>query len=469
MSVNLNEYFNLGLDSTNNPIEEAGQINVFRTPVDTSSQNLNRITFKVPKSGLLTADSMLNLQFVLQDTTATDSQYTLNLINGAIGAIKRTRILLDNKVLVDLQRPGLPEIVKLYSRNTQIELAERDYKLMGNQFRTTVDEEGLEILKTSDTRYYTNQLAVNSLDRNIILQPATSKVYGIPIKHLGADFLEAASLPVFLLGEREMIIEIEFFSDSREYIVTPDKTGSSNVAANTVKVVVENCELVTTHIILPNSVEQNELAAMRRQPVQYPLLDTYLIKGTVNTTQGGLGAANQADYRINFQNREVHNLLLCPTDIVPESNSVLANQKSVSLGKEVLQMKINGQNLFDRPITNQANIYQLTTYSENGRALKLPIGACRVDPLTITNMNQSTQEFYLDYRGGCHYVKVDFSNGNNGVFGSGTLMRQAAVIEQTYTSATVAFPNQKATRDMNFYPTISKLLSIGANQIAISF
>ena len=118
MSVNLNEYFNLGLDSTNNPIEEAGQINVFRTPVDTSSVNLNRITFKVPKSGLLTADSMLNLQFVLQDTTATDSQYTLNLINGAIGAIKRTRILLDNKVLVDLQRPGLPEIVKLYSRNT---------------------------------------------------------------------------------------------------------------------------------------------------------------------------------------------------------------------------------------------------------------------------------------------------------------------------------------------------------------
>jgi hypothetical protein len=55
------------------------------------------------------------------------------------------------------------------------------------------------------------------------------------------------------------------------------------------------------------------------------------------------------------------------------------------------------------------------------------------------------------------------------VFGSGTLMRQAAVIEQTYTSATVTKPNQKATRDMNFYPTISKLLSIGANQIAISF
>ena len=469
MSVDLNEYFNLGLDSTNNPIEEAGQINVFRTPVDTSSQNLNRITFKVPKSGLLTADSMLNLQFVLQDTTATDSQFTLNLINGAIGAIKRTRILLDNKVLVDLQKPGLPEIVKLYSRNTQIELAEREYKLMGNQFRSSVNPAGEEILKTSETRYYTNALGVNSLDRNIILQPESSKVYGIPIKHLGADFLEAASLPVFLLGEREMIIEIEFFKDCREYVCTPDKSGANTVAANTAKVVVENCELVTTHIILPSEVEQNEIAAMKNSPVQYPLLDTYLIKGSVNTQPGALGASNNASYRINFQNREVHNLLMCPVDVVPGSDSILANQRSNSLGKEQLQMKINGQNLFDRPITNQANIYQLTTYSENGRALKLPIGACRVDPLTLANMDQSTQEFYLDYRGGCHYLKVDFSNGNNGVFGSGTLMRQAAVIEQTYISATTTNPNQKATRDMNFYPTISKLLSIGANKISISF
>lgn len=469
MSVDLNEYFNLGLDSTNNPIEEAGQINVFRTPVDTSSQNLNRITFKVPKSGLLTADSMLNLQFVLQDTTATDSQFTLNLINGAIGAIKRTRILLDNKVLVDLQKPGLPEIVKLYSRNTQIELAEREYKLMGNQFRSSVDPAGEEILKTSETRYYTNALGVNSLDRNIILQPESSKVYGIPIKHLGADFLEAASLPVFLLGEREMIIEIEFFKDCREYVCTPDKSGGNTVAANTAKVVVENCELVTTHIILPSEVEQNEIAAMKNSPVQYPLLDTYLIKGSVNTQPGALGASNNASYRINFQNREVHNLLMCPVDVVPGSDSVLANQRSNSLGKEQLQMKINGQNLFDRPITNQANIYQLTTYSENGRALKLPIGACRVDPLTLANMDQSTQDFYLDYRGGTHFVKVDFSNGNNGVFGSGSLMRQAAVIEQSYISATNTKPNQKATRDMFFYPTISKLLSIGANKISISF
>ena len=126
---------------------------------------------------------MLNLQFVLQDSTATDSQFTPNLVNGAIGAIKRTRILIDNKVLVDIQRPGLPEVVKLYSRNTQIELAEKQYKLFANQFRSTIDPDGFEIFDSSSTRYYTDQAKTSSsLDRNIILQEASSKVYGIPIR-----------------------------------------------------------------------------------------------------------------------------------------------------------------------------------------------------------------------------------------------------------------------------------------------
>tara|TARA_R110000796_G_scaffold153719_2_gene270289 strand:- start:486 stop:1895 length:1410 start_codon:yes stop_codon:yes gene_type:complete len=469
MSVDLNNYFNLGLESTNVPVTESGMVNIFRTPVDTSSANLNRITFKVPKSGLLTADSMLNLQFVLQDSTATDSQFTPNLVNGAIGAIKRTRILIDNKVLVDIQRPGLPEVVKLYSRNTQIELAEKQYKLFANQFRSTIDPNGFEIFDSSSTRYYTDQAKTSSsLDRNIILQEASSKVYGIPIKYLGAEFLDMASLPVFLLGEREMVIEIEFHSDSREYIVSPNAT----VAADTTKILLANCELVTTHIILPQAVEQNELAAMKRQPVSYPLLDTYLIKGSLDSSAATVGAVTgitNSNYRINFQNREVHNLLICPVDSVPGSSLILANQRSNSLGALDLQMKINGQNLFDRPVTNQSNIFQLTTYSENSRSLKVPLNGFRCDTQTIGNVLQSDQSFYLDYRGGLHYVKVDFSNANNGIFGSGTLMHQAAVIDYKTNMGTATNPNQAAVRDMFFYASISKMLTIGANTIGITF
>ena len=199
MSLDLQDYFNLGLESTNSPIENAGMINVFRTPVDSSSTNLNRITFKFPKTGMLTGDSMITLQPILSDSTATTSNVTPNFINGVIGSIKRTRLLVDGKVLVDLARPGLAQNVKLYSRNTQVELAEKEYKIMGNQFVTQIKSDGSEAFNVNETRVFSNQDDENdnTITKNIILQEATSKVYGIPLKHLGCDFLEASALLYF--------------------------------------------------------------------------------------------------------------------------------------------------------------------------------------------------------------------------------------------------------------------------------
>ena len=469
MSLDLSEYFNLGIESTNQPVEDAGLINVFRTPVDTSSKNLNRITFKVPKTGMLTGDSMITLQMVLSDTTATASNATVNLVNGAVGAIKRTKILIDNKTLVDLERPGLPEVVKLYSRNTQVELSEKQYKLMGNQFRTKIDEDGSENFDTENTRILTKEGTNDvSIPKNIILHENNSKVYGIPLKYLGADFLEAASLPVFLLGNREMIIEIEFHSDCREYAV--DVTGAA-LTPKQIEINVANAELVSTHIMLPSAVEAQEIANLRTQPAQYPLLDTYLIKGVVDTSSTSIGTEKDETYRINFQNREVHNLLMASVAPVPSSKRITANQFATSMGDEKLQLKINGLNLFDRPITQQPLIYQLTTYSEDGRTLKVPRTAWSVDVNTESAMKDPTYntELYNDYRGGFHYVKVDFSNSNSGVFGSGTIMKTAAEIDYQITPRTNANPNQTVKNDLLFFATISKLLSIGANEVNISY
>ena len=337
MTTNLNDYFNLGLESTNNPVNNAGMINVFRTPVDTSSANLNRVTFKFPKSGLLTGDSMVTLQFVTSDGAT--SNLTPNLVNGAVGAIKRTRILIDNKPLVDLQRPGLAENVKLYSRNTQIELAEKEYKMMGNQFRTTVNSIGEEAIDIKNIRYAADDdedTADIGLIKNRISSVANSKVYGIKLKHLGAEFLEAASLPVFLLGHREIVLELEFHSDCREYVVDP--TGTA-IDASAVKVSLADMELVSTHIMLPPDVEENEKMALAKRPVTYPLLDSYVIKGVIDST-GTPPHTKDETYRINFQNREVHNLLMCQVDTTPRSSRVCANQRANSLGKEELKMKL---------------------------------------------------------------------------------------------------------------------------------
>ena len=467
MSLDLNEYFNLSLESTNQPIENAGMINVFRTPVDTSSSNLNRITFKFPKTGMLTADSMITLQPILSDTSAVASTLTPNLVNGVIGAIKRSRLLVDNKVLIDLERPGLTENVKLYSRNTQVELSEKEYKLMGNQFRTQINSDGTEGLNINNTRIFENQNNTNvSFSKNQIFHEVSSKVYGIHLKHLGAEFLEAAALPVFLLGNREMILELEFFSDCREYVAQPEGGGFN---ANDVKINLANCELVTTHIMLPPDVESNEISAMARNPVKYPLLDKYVIKGVVDTSSTALGTQKNETYRINFQNREVHNLMMCSVNNSPGATLLCGNQKSIGMGDEELQLKINGLNLFDRPITAQPLIYQLTTYSEDGRTLKIPLNAWNVSNNSLNKYSQSTNPLYLDYRGNFHYLKVDFSNGNRGVFGSGTVMKTAAEIDYKITPRTNANPNQRVKNDMVFYVTISKLLSIGANQVNISY
>ena len=467
MSLDLNDYFSLGLESTNQPIENAGMINVFRTPVDTSSTNLNRITFKFPKTGMLTADSMITLQPIVSNSSALASDFTPNFVNGMIGAIKRTRILVDNKTLVDLERPGLCENVKLYSRNTQVELAEKEYKLLGNQFRSKINANGTEDFDILDTRCHRNQ-NLNTVDigKNVILHENNSKVYGIPLKHLGADFLEAAALPVFLLGHREMILEIEFFSDCREYVAQPSGAGFN---APDVKINLANCELVTTHVMLPPDVEANEIAAMAKKPVQYPLLDKYVVKGVVDTSGTALNNEKSETYRINFQNREVHNLLICAVNNNLSAKRVVANQGARGLGDENLQMKINGLNLFDRAISAQPMLYQLTTYSEDGRTLKVPYNAWNVTSKSLNSYSQNTDPLYLDYRGQFHYLKVDFSNGNQGVFGSGTVMKTAAEIDYKITPRTNTNPVQRQKLDMFFYPTISKLLSIGANQVNISY
>jgi hypothetical protein len=153
----------------------------------------------------------------------------------------------------------------------------------------------------------------------------------------------------------------------------------------------------------------------------------------------------------------------------PANSRLMGNQFSTSMGDESLQMKVNGLNLFDRPITVQPLLYQLTTYSEEGRTLKIPLNAWACSNNSLNKTTQNTSALYLDYRGGFHYLKVDFSNANSGVYGSGTIMKTATEIEYNVTPRTNANPDQTATNDMLFYASISKLLTIGANQINISY
>ena len=144
MSLDLNNYFKLGLDSTNDAVNEPGIMNTIRTPTDTASTTLNRITFKVPKIGMLTADSHINVQFLTSVMSAA-GRVTPNFVNGALGCVKRFRILMDNKVLTDLENPGKYTTANLYARKTPTQLADYHYHYLANQFKVDVRAaDGLE-------------------------------------------------------------------------------------------------------------------------------------------------------------------------------------------------------------------------------------------------------------------------------------------------------------------------------------
>ena len=259
MSVDLNNYFKLGLDSTNQATQQAGLINTIRTPADTTSAALNRVTFKVPKTGMLTADSHFNIRF-----TSTGTGHNVNLISGALGAVKRMRITMGNKILTDIERPSLHIIPHLYSRNTLTQLSDYHKHFIGcNYLLDTQFNDGTNTLNPYGSVGFTNAGAL--YQRQGEIGSAGSPTYSLPLRLLGADFLNAASMPVFLLQNQEMIIELEFSADARDYVFI---AGGAASAAST-SVDLNNIELVSTHIMLPDEVEQQQIQSLRTQPAQY--------------------------------------------------------------------------------------------------------------------------------------------------------------------------------------------------------
>ena len=117
----------------------------------------------------------------------------------------------------------------------------------------------------------------------------------------------------------------------------------------------------------------------------------------------------------------------------------------------------------------QSLIYQQTTYAHDGRALKLPYNACSVND-RVNDIPQSDQSLYLNYRGTQHYLAVDFRNGNGGVFGGGSIQKVAMEIDYKVTPRIANNPVQVSKQvDTDFYLTVSKMLTIGARSVDISF
>ena len=104
MSINLQQYFKLGVDTTNDGIDTPALLQTYRTPTDTTSTLHNKVTIKLPKRGLLTKDSMLIVTPKLNKQPHGAEETCLNVVNGILGSFKRVTLNIDSKPLVDLER-----------------------------------------------------------------------------------------------------------------------------------------------------------------------------------------------------------------------------------------------------------------------------------------------------------------------------------------------------------------------------
>jgi len=472
MSLELDTFFNLQVNAVEDAPLQQSLLTTIRTPIEASNPNTNSVFIKIPKQGLLTSDSMVT--FRLTATAALTNKCRVNLLNGALGAIKRFTLRVDNKILSDIERPSQFVTQALYSQNSVSKISCLHHYLFGCNTRLTVDLiDGIErpdIRSGIVTVYDAGNIPTITVQEFEISDTAESNYrFGVPLSFLGATWLANNNLPMFMMKEREVIMEIQFEKDAREYVIGTDLTdlGSCVVDLPTV-------ELVSTHIMQDEELERAMMMQIRKTPFKYPMLDTYLVKNIISDLN--VGTEHPDTYRINLQGRELHSMLLAFRDTtLPDYTSAqdfkirTANQGSDALGDENWLLKMNGRNVFERPVTSQALVFFLTQLYNKGSSPQVSKLQYTCDNNTVINAAVNTDEFNSDLRGRCHWVGFDFENGNNVVFGGGISQVAPLEIQYAVTPRTATFPSQESTHELLAYMSVSKLLTIGAGQVQVSF
>lgn len=469
MSLDITNFFRLGLTSEDDPLEQQ-MTTTIRTAPETKSKSLNRVVFKVPTQGILTRDSLITVQLEQPDLGAPLSNVSVNAVNGVLGCIKEFRMTIDGQELARLENPSYLATNDLYSKNTPQLLTDRQQYMYGNSFRTLLKTDGSG-MEDYDTKY---NLRVDSTgmypEKYPINAPGNNRVYGIPLHQLGATFLKEKNLPLYLLKGRDVHITLDFYKDAREYAVKQGGIQADEVAVN-----LDRCELVSTHIILNEEVENAEIENLKNETFNYPMLEHYAIKGSLGT--GAINTQLQQLFRLNLQGRELHRfLMVLRNPDLTTTNDFLANQVSQSIGDEELEFKMNGLNVFERPVNNSAIVFYLLSQHNMGRSLKVSNHAWTLNKNTEQRV-QSSGDAFLSYRGKFHYLGLDVANGNvesNDMgqlvqvpYGGGT--KQTSAFEITYKNTPRVASQESLNLEVIFYVETAKLLRIAPNKITITF
>lgn len=498
MALDLQNFFRLGLDSTNQPIEATGLLNTRRVAPSTVSTLHNRVVFRFENEGLLTKDSGVIVQPV-QGTA--NGNVGLNVVNGILGSIRRATLTIDGKRLTDLVQPSHLENNRLYSKNTESRMLDYYRPLIGNGLAVQVVKDGeaentigLNGVEYSGTEIFSKHLPTqyNNADpgaavvRQYGIGQNNNKNYYVPLHLLGMNFLRYNNLPLYLMKDRLVELTLEFDNKAAQNWAF-DSTNGVGVGRSTVTVDLNACELIQNNILLDDELVQSQLAMIRDEAANFSLVESYLVEGTIPILQrldGGGAVINQSkNYRINCQGREVQKLLVAQTFSDNDGSNTgvvpFANQGSVDIGEKEYNWRINGSLLFDKDIKDETIQYYLLTEYNGGYGVRVSrntfasnslVQKQYADLIVDAQRNQVT-----DYIGRFNYLGQSLRNGSAGVFGAGTLINTPIDLKMSHVSAPNKFPpcqgdaaNPKNLRSL-IYVSNSKMLQINANSVNITF
>ncbi len=485
MALDLTQYFRLGLDSENIPITDELYTTI-RTAPDSKTTNIGggRVIFKLPTNGLITKESVITFQPTKSALYL--PRVALNPINGILGAIKRCTFKLNGKILQDLELPSYNQTAKFYATHSPQQVVDYHQFLYGCGFKSVigdVDGNGVEEMEFGYSVSQLENKGGQDLAKFVIgATTANSRKYSIPLTALGVSFLMQQNIPAFMFKRGTMTIELEFHEDCREYCVSMGNTNDNNALdAETVKINLDSCELITTHILLSEQNEKSQMSMLMetKAGLKFPFIDEYVVRGVYQ--KGALAAAQSNQYRLNTQERQLHKILMAwKSSDVPVNNPVggnsvyAANQASNSPGDiQSLQIKMNGANVFQIPISSPVMLYYLNSLWNNGSAFKVSPLQYRYDTF-IENMGDGIEQTESAYErammGRMFYLGIDFQNGTTDnlgqpvPYGSGVVQKTALDVDMTWSAVAAddeSLPAQTGAADeLLTYLQVAKLLTI---------
>lgn len=491
-SVDVQQYFRLGLDTTDQPISGTGVVNIVRKAPDTISTQHSQVIFRFDNEGLLTKDSGITLRPKLP-ATATASNVCLNVVNGILGSVKRASLRIDGQTLTDLVEPSLLENQRLYSRNSTSRLLEFHQALIGNQFAVDIEKDavvegdlttpdpdaGKESFRSLLPLHFNEDADAARVERAKIVT-GKNKTYFIPLSALGMNFLRYSSLPMYLLQDRQVELVLEFETDCRKWAFDLNE----GIAADDASIELASCELTQVRIQLDEDIVGEQREMMRSEGgVDYELMESYCVKHVITT--GALDVAKQfSTIRVNAQNREVQKMLVAFTGTTAEftqqygglGKNPMAQQISNSLGDVEYNWRINGAFLYDKDIADSATQYYLNAEYNGSFGMKISNVGWIADKLSEDQLALAADDIATGfYNGRFYYVGQSLRNGNAGVQGGGTGIRVPIEFLLKATARSTAAPGEfNINQDeqeivLNIYVTNTKLLKILPGSVMMSF